>query len=351
MKPERMILASEIRFIFAVIATQIKLDTRNGLTDLSKSQEYSLLNLINLAYAKRFEDMNRINPNYPAIDYGDCYNGLALQMTVTVTKQKFQNTLTKLLKYDSNQSFKELWFFLLIIDAVPDNVLINNQNVQIKYITLNDMINEVFSKDLDTQRSFLNILKQEYFQYFRFQTPFNIPQNISVPNDLVVFNNFIQTVEWFPENPNIGYEKVYNFIDNFQKCLCRCSYAARTILAYIIKVQGVPNNYNSKVKIYLDHLMGGLNIDDNNFDDFKYQLDLLVASELVDIEDEFQGLNGLTIEMRRVVVLSFQTYEPEINLFSVLPNFYIKYHSLNEYFVAIENADFSLLSDQKIINM
>jgi hypothetical protein len=351
MKPERMILASEIRFIFAVIATQIKLDTRNGLTDLSKSQENSLLELINLAYATEFEDMNRINPNYAAIDYGDCYNGLGLQMTVTVTKQKFQNTLIKLLKYDSKQSFKELWFFLLIVDAVPSNVMLYDQAVQIKYITLNDMINEIVSKDLDIQRSFLNTLKQEYFQYFRLQNRFNIPQNVSVPNDLVVFNNFIQTVEWFTENPNLGYEKVYNFIDNFQRCLCRCSYPARTILAYILKVQGIPSDYNSKVKIYLDHLMGGLNIDDDNFDDFKYQLDLLVASELVDIENEFQGLNGLTIELRPVVVLSFQTYEPEINLFSVLPNFYIKYHSLNEYFLAIENADFSLLSDQKIINM
>ncbi|MFV5265275.1 SMEK domain-containing protein [Acinetobacter courvalinii] len=119
-----MQLATRIRYIFATIAAQIKLDTRNGLTDLSKSQEKSLLGLINLAYAKKFKDMNAINSNYPAIDYGDFYNSCGLQMTVTVAKQKFQSTLIKLLKYDSNKSFKELWFFLLIVDALPNNALI-----------------------------------------------------------------------------------------------------------------------------------------------------------------------------------------------------------------------------------
>lgn len=351
MQPERMILATKIRYIFATIAAQIKLDTRNGLTDLSKSQEKSLLGLINLAYAKKFKDMNEINSNYPAIDYGDCYNGFGLQMTVTVTKQKFQNTLTKLLKYDSNQSFRELWFFLLIVDSVPSNVLIYHENFKIKYITFNDMINEILNKDIEIQRDFLNLVEKEYSNYFQPNTSFRIPENASIPLDLDVFNNFIETKEWFPEDHNEGYQKVYNFIKSFQLCLHRCSYPARTILAYIIRMQGLPTGYNSPIKMYLDHLMGALNINDDNFDDFKYQLDLLIASDLVSIEDEFQCLNGLTAEMRRVVVLSYKTYEPEINLFSVLPNFYIKYHSFNEFLSAIENANFSLLSDQSIVTL
>ncbi|MFV5265365.1 hypothetical protein ACMUMS_17710, partial [Acinetobacter courvalinii] len=156
--------------------------------------------------------------------------------------------------------------------------------------------------------------------------------------------------EWFPKDLNEGYQQVYNFINSFQLCLHRCSYPARAILTYIIRTQGVPTGYNSPIKIYLDHLMGALNINDHNFNDFEYQLDLLIASDLVRIEEEFQGLNGLTLEMRRVVVLSYKTYEPEINLFSVLPNFYIKYHSFNEFLNAIENANLSLLSDQSIVN-
>lgn len=350
MQPDHMDLARKIRHFFATVFAQIKLDTRDGLTDLSKSQEKALLPIINEIYSKTFKDMNKDNANYPGIDYGDFDDGLSLQMTITVSKQKVQETVNKILKYDKERKIKEVWMFFLIVDAIPSNVKINTEDIKIKYMTLDDLSDKVINADLDYQRSFLSLIERQYSSYFRDNLSFSIPENTRVPTDLSMFNDFIETEEWFPDNPEEGYEKIYNFISSFQDCLLSCSYDARKILAYILEVQGIPPNYNSKVKIYLDNLMGRLNINDDNFDEFEYQLELLVASNLVDIEKEFQNFDGMTVRYRKVVVASYHTYEPEINLFSVLPKFYVKHYAFKEYLTAIKNADFFLLSDQEVHN-
>lgn len=350
MQPDHMDLARKIRHFFATVFAQIKLDTRDGLTDLSKSQEKALLPIINEIYSKKFKDMNETNANYPGIDYGDFDNELGLQMTITVSKQKVQETVAKITKYDKERKIKEVWMFFLIVDAIPRNIRINTEDIKVKYMTLDDLSDEVINASLDYQKTFLSLIESQYSRYFRNNTSIDIPENTRVPKDLTMFNDFIETEEWFPDNPNEGYEKIYNFISSFQDCLLSCSYDARKILAYILEVQGIPSDYNSKVKMYLDSLMGRLNITDNNFDEFEYQLELLVASDLVDIENEYQGFDGITIKNRKVVVVSYQTYEPEINLFSVLPKFYVKHYSFKEYLVAIKNADFYLLSDNEVHN-
>ncbi|KXZ73482.1 hypothetical protein AVENLUH5627_00638 [Acinetobacter venetianus] len=348
MQPEHMNLSRRIGHFFATIYAQIKLDTRKGFTDLSKAQEQALLPIINEIFSKKFDDLNKININYPGIDYGDFDDGLGLQMTITVTKQKIQETLNKISKYDEDKRIKKLWMLFLTVEAVPQNVMVNSADIEIEYMTLKDLEDKVITADLDYQRKYLSLIEREYSSYFRANTSFSLPQNTPIPKDLSIFNDFIQTQEWFPDDPNEGYEKVYNFISSFQNCLLDCSSNARDLLSCMIEIQRIPKDYNSHIKIVLEKLVGRLNILDEDFDNFVYDLELLKSNHLIDLNDEFQGLVGNVIKTKKVAILRFKTYEPEINLFSVLPNFYLKYYSLNDFLRAIRSADFSLLSDQKI---
>jgi hypothetical protein len=351
MQPDHMDLAREIRYFFSTVFAQIKTDTRNGLTDLSKSQEKALLPIINEIYSKKFDDMNEDNANYPGIDYGDFDNKLGLQMTITVSKQKVQETVNKIIKYDKERKIKEVWMFFLIVDAVPHNVMINTEEINIKYMTLEDLGNAVVNADLDYQETFLSLIKRQYSRYFQVNASFSIPEKVPVPADLSIFNNFIKTKECFPDDPNEGYEKVYNFISSFQECLLDCSDTARNLLTCMIHIQGVPVSHNSNIKIVIERLVARLNIKDENFDSFVYDLELLESNHLIDLTDEFQGIYGDVIKTKKVAILSYKTYEPDINLFSVLPNFYLRHHSLNDFLNAIKYADFSLLSDQKVKNL
>ncbi|TPS99105.1 SMEK domain-containing protein [Acinetobacter baumannii] len=351
MQPDHMTLSRKIGYFFATIYAQIKLDTRKGCTDLSKSQEKALLPIINEIFSREFKDLNEINANYPGIDYGDFDDGLGLQMTVTVTKQKVQETLNKILKYDQEKKIKKLWMFFLIVEAIPQTVMIDGDGIEVKYMTLKDLENEVIKADLDYQRKYLSLVEREYSSYFRANTSFSIPENIPIPTDLSIFNNFIETKEWFPDDPNEGYEKVYNFISSFQECLLNCSYQARDLLACMIQIQGVPVDYNSNIKIFIERLVARLNIKDEYWDSLEYDLELLKSNHLIDLTDEFQGIYGDVIKTKKLAILSYKTYEPEINLFSVLPNFYLRHYSLNDFLYAIRYADFSLLSDQKIKNI
>lgn len=80
----------------AKLAGQIKMHTRSNFNDLSTAQESSLLPLINHAWGEQFENMNRISQNFPGFDYGQPGKRLGLQMTATVAKKKYQDTLEKL---------------------------------------------------------------------------------------------------------------------------------------------------------------------------------------------------------------------------------------------------------------
>lgn len=350
MQPDHMTLSRKIGYFFATIYAQIKLDTRKGLTDLSKSQERALLPIINEIYSKKFNDLNEINANYPGIDYGDFDDGLGLQMTITVSKQKVQETLNKISKYDQEKRIKKLWMFFLVVEAIPQNVIVDSDSITVKYMTFKDLEDVVIQSDLDFQRKFLSLIEKQYSSYFQVSASFSLHEKIPVPKDLSLFNNFIETKEWFLDDPNEGYEKVYNFLSSFQECLLNCSDRARTLLTYIIQIQGIPVGLNSNIKILIERLVARLNIEDEDFDSFVYDLELLESNHLIDLTDEFQGIYGDIIKTKKMATLSYKTYEPEINLFSALPNFYLRNYQFNDFLNAIRYADFSLLSDQKIKN-
>ncbi|EPS9066843.1 SMEK domain-containing protein [Providencia manganoxydans] len=352
MESESSFIAKQLRFFTATLYAQIKLSTRDGLTDLPKNQEISLLALINLAYGTNFIDLNSISQNFPGFDYGSVSMGIGLQMTATVTKQKFQNTLNT---HNSNtllkKNYPKIWFFLLTVEPVSSSVKLSSPDIE--YITLFDMVTKVLNNSRAFQASFLDLLKNEYARYFSFnpaqRNSFSISPAIPVPTDLMLFNESISTNEWFPDNPGEGYLKVFNLINRLQSELSKCSLQARQILITIITLAKQPTYQNEKIVVYADAVWGSLNVDENTIELFNYHFNFLEINELVEILDEYQEIytvgDEAYIKTRKQYVLDYRICEPEINMFSALLIFYLNRHSFGDFENAFLNCDFSKLSD------
>ncbi|HDZ8830194.1 SMEK domain-containing protein [Aeromonas caviae] len=352
MESESSFIAKQLRFFTATLYAQIKLSTRDGLTDLAKNQEISLLSLINLAYGADFIDLNSIKQNFPGFDYGSHLMNAGLQMTATVTKKKFKDTFDT---HSSNallkQKYPKIWFFLLTVEPVNPSVKLSSSNIE--YITLFDMVSVVLKKNINFQISFLDTLKNEYSRYFACNTAlgnsFSIPTLIPVPTDLMLFNEYISTQEWYPDNPGEGYLKVFNLIDGFQKQLSKCTRQAREILVSIIKLATPPTYQNDKIVIYADDLLGSLNIDEKNISSFEYHYRFLELNDLVEQLDEYKGMYSIGedvyIKNSLKFLLNYSVYEPEINLYSALLLFYLNKHNFDEFENAFLNCDFSKISD------
>lgn len=355
MRPARMKLADDLLFGFGAIASQIKLYTRKGYTDLAKAQEKSLLKLINMAYSRNFEDMNEGQSNYPGIDYGDISEGIALQMTATVAKIKFQETVAKIQKYEElKTSYETIWFLLLTVEAVPSTVKITSDDISIQYITFHEITSKVMSLELEEQNRFISLLKKEYADYFQFNSnSFRMTRIPPIPDNLKVFNDFIETIEWFPENLDEGYAKVRRYLEAFRMSLNLCPKLARNILLTILDIKGLPEGLSDSVEIYADELVGALDLNrDEEFTEFEYYLNRLKNNDLVIEGQDCLGMHekdgDLFVSTRPKLILNYRMWEPEINFFSVLPSFYEKYHSYEDFEYAIENSDFSLLCDSQI---
>ena len=355
MESRSSFIARQLRYFTATLYAQIKLSTRDGVNDIAKTQETSLLGLINMAYGKNFIDLNQVQFNFKGLDYGDYSSQSGLQMTATVTKFKFQNTAKKIINDENlKQTFPIVYIFVLTVEALPNSVLHYPTEIQLSYITLFDLISEVLTKDLDFQVKFLEKLKLEYNTYFNTQNTFNpytYTTCITLPQDLLLFNDLIGTDEWFPLNNGEGYMQVYNFIDLFRERLSNCSYSAKQLLSSILKCIPLPKSVDTKITIYLDVVYARLNIKPEYELNFKDDLKFLEVNDLIELLDEYQGYRvegeDVIFDNRKYIQLNFNKYEPAVNMYAALILFYSSHHTMNDLEQAILSNDFSLLSDSQ----
>lgn len=358
MESESSFIARQLRYFSATLYAQIKLSTRDGVNDIAKTQEASLINLINLAYNKKFMDLNNVQRNFKGLDYGDYVARIGLQMTATVTKAKFINTVNKITEEPTlKNSFPNIVIFLLTVEPVPSSVAYITDDLNIQYITLFDMVSEVLSKDLSFQSQFLQCLKKEYAQYFNFnpatRSTYLLNNTAPLPQDLLLINDIVETDEWFSDNVGEGYLQVYNFINLFVDKLSNCSLAAREILLSILQLADHPLTADAKIYVYLDVVYGRLNITPENEDDFQAQLRFLSINDLIEIQDDYQGYHfrgeDVIFENRKVILLNFNKYEPAMNLYSTLMIFCSKHRNVNDLEQMFTALDFSILSDGYLI--
>lgn len=354
MKPEQMKNRDKLVSFAAKLASQIKIYTRSNFNDLSTAQEISLLPLINYAWGEQFENMNKVSQNYPGFDYGQPVKRLGLQMTATVAKKKYQNTLDKLRNNkELKGKFDEVWFFVLTAERLPDNVREYSEDFCCKYYTLYDLVEMVMAQPLAFQCEFLLLAEQEYSDYFSpsvvsSNQGYSVSKNIPVPFDLGLFNALIETNEWFDDVAK-GERDVHEFIEIFKRTLRQCTFPARSLLSKIISEIDSPKGISTKIEFPEKLLYGPLSIDERNYSVFSNDLDNLFSMGLIERWNNSVGMytvgDDAYFESERMICLEFKKFEPEMNLYAALFIFYKIYHDINKLALAIENNDFSLLAD------
>ncbi|HHN8347991.1 TPA: SMEK domain-containing protein [Morganella morganii] len=360
LEPEQKKNRDKLVNFTTILASQIQMYTRSGLNDLSTIQESSLLPLINHAWGENFENMNKVSQNYPGLDYGQLDKRLGLQMTASVAKKKYKKTLEKLrnnMKLKGN--FNEIWFFVLTVERLPDNVREYPDDFCCKYYTLYDLVEMVMAKPLEFQREFLTLAQQEYSDYFfpsgvTSNQGYSLSENLPIPVDLGLFNALVETNQWF-DSVIEGERSVHEFLELFKKKLRQCTLSARSLLSKIISEIDKPENISAKIEFPERLLYGPLSIDDINYPSFLNDLDNLSNMGLIERWDNTVGMYSVGddayFETERMICVEFKKFEPEMNLYAALYIFYKIYHDINKLVFAIENNDFSLLADDACQNL
>lgn len=108
----------EIVINLSVLRYVVESDARNGFYDIPKACEDLFMEIFNIVYAQngwKFQNMNNIKPNYPAIDLGDVKNKIGIQITCQSDSTKIQDTLDVFERSPMNlpSIFSHLFIFLL----------------------------------------------------------------------------------------------------------------------------------------------------------------------------------------------------------------------------------------------
>jgi hypothetical protein len=97
----------------AWIKTTCEYQGRLKLLDDHVLAQHFFLRVLNVAYGLRLEAMDRIRPNYPAIDLGDRTNKVAFQVTTERSGDKVQHTLDKFVEHGLHRDFDLLRILII----------------------------------------------------------------------------------------------------------------------------------------------------------------------------------------------------------------------------------------------
>lgn len=109
----------------SVIATQVSMRNKLGLTDLTVLAENFFRDVINSIHGTSLMNLNSERSNAPGIDLGDEGSGLAVQVTATATSKKINDTLRKILP---EQLGKYTQFVVLVIGKKQSSYSIDQEN-------------------------------------------------------------------------------------------------------------------------------------------------------------------------------------------------------------------------------
>lgn len=101
--------------------TYIKISNSKNYTDINKLSEGFVMNLLNIIYGLKLDDLNKEKANYPGIDLGDIAKGIAVQVTSEKTSSKIKDTYEKIYSEKNNINGrligdiynKKIYFFVI----------------------------------------------------------------------------------------------------------------------------------------------------------------------------------------------------------------------------------------------
>lgn len=109
----------EITRYLAWFTSQVRIENKNGNFDINKYAESFLIPVLNQVFKKKFQRLEFIKQNYPAIDLGSDDNQISIQVTSEIGFDKIKNTLTKYIENKLFDKYADLYHFVIDEDYKP----------------------------------------------------------------------------------------------------------------------------------------------------------------------------------------------------------------------------------------
>lgn len=103
----------EITRYLAWFTSQVRIENKNGNFDINKYAESFLIPVLNQVFKKKFQRLEFIKQNYPAIDLGSDDNQISIQVTSETGFDKIKNTLTKYIENKLFDKYTDLYHFVI----------------------------------------------------------------------------------------------------------------------------------------------------------------------------------------------------------------------------------------------
>ncbi len=97
----------------SVLRYVLKSSGKTGTTDAYKHAERFFQTVLNAAYGLNLENLNELQPNYPAIDLGDKVSRTCFQVTGENSSTKIDQTIEKFFKHGLHTDYDHLRFLIL----------------------------------------------------------------------------------------------------------------------------------------------------------------------------------------------------------------------------------------------
>lgn len=109
----------EITRYLAWFTSQVRIENKNGNFDIDKYAESFLIPVLNQVFKRKFQRLEFIKQNYPAIDLGSDDNQISVQVTSETGFDKIKNTLTKYIEHKLFDKYADLYHFVIDEDYKP----------------------------------------------------------------------------------------------------------------------------------------------------------------------------------------------------------------------------------------
>lgn len=144
----------------------VRIEMRGGLNllDLNLHSEHFYLQLFNLLFGWKLQNLNAVQKNAPGVDLVDTENKIIVQVSSTATKQKVESALSKNFSHYKGYSFK----FISIArnaEALRKKTFLNPHKLIFlpndDIFDISSLLKFVVGMELDQQKALYDFLKKE----------------------------------------------------------------------------------------------------------------------------------------------------------------------------------------------
>lgn len=150
---------------FSIWEVKLRNLSSMSLYDAHHLSEDSICQLLNIIFNYKLKNLNSLKMNYPAIDLGDEFNSVCIQVTSTKTTKKIQETITKFLEKELDVTYDELFIIVLgkkqkryTALKVPDTFTFNPES---HILDFEDLLKQIKTFPVNKLLTISNLLANE----------------------------------------------------------------------------------------------------------------------------------------------------------------------------------------------